>query len=98
MPTYVMLTKLLASTIQPGSSFPDLAHRVAERIKSELPQVKWGSSYAVMGRFDLVDVFEAPDNATAEQVALVIRRESGATTETMPATPWDEFLGIVGKV
>jgi len=51
----------------------------------------------VLGPYDLVDVFEAPDNETASRVALVIRAESGAETSTMAAVPWDEFLKQVGS-
>ncbi|MGQ9523964.1 MAG: GYD domain-containing protein [Armatimonadota bacterium] len=93
MPSYVLLTKLPASLFQPGSSFRDVAKRVADGIKAEFPDVRWVSSYAVLGPYDLVDVFEAPDNETASRVALLIRRESGAETSTMAAVPWDEFIG-----
>jgi len=97
VPSYVLLTKLPASLFQRGGEFREAAKRVADRIKAEFPGVKWVSSYAVLGPYDLVDVFEAPDNETASRVALVIRAESGAETSTMAAVPWDEFLKQVGS-
>lgn len=97
MPSYVLLTKLPASLFQPGTDFREVARRVADGIKAQFPTVKWVSSYAVLGPYDLVDVFEAPDNETASRVALLIRRESGAETATMAAVPWDDFLAQMGS-
>jgi len=37
-------------------------------------------------------VIEAASAADAERAAMIIRSEAHATTETMHATPWDEFL------
>jgi uncharacterized protein with GYD domain len=45
-----------------------------------------------MGRFDVVDIVEAETGADAERAALIIRAEANATTETMHATPWNDFL------
>lgn len=98
MPSYVLMTKLPAGAIKSGSEFKELAKRVGEKIKTSFPQVKWCCSYAVMGPYDVVDVFEAPDNETATKVALIIRQEAGAITETYPAAPWDEFLKSVEQM
>jgi uncharacterized protein with GYD domain len=55
--------------------------------------VRWKESYATLGRFDVVDVVEADDPRDIEKVAMIIRAYGHSTTETLPGTPWKEFLG-----
>ena len=45
-----------------------------------------------MGRFDVVDIVEADSPAEVAKAAMVIRTFGHATTETMHATPWKDFL------
>ena len=69
-----------------------VAKRVSQRIRDECPKARWKDSYALLGRFDVVDIVEAESSADAERAALIIRAEANATTETLHATPWKEFL------
>ncbi len=92
MDTYVILTTLSSKSYRDSDQFRSVAERVAQRIREECPKVKWKESYALMGRFDIVDIVEAEDPSEVEKAALIIRSEADATTETMYATAWDEFL------
>ncbi len=92
METYVILSRLSPSSFKDGEQFRQLAKRVSQRIKDECPKVRWRDSYALMGRFDVVDIVEAERAADAERAALIIRAEANAKTETMHATPWKAFL------
>lgn len=92
METYVILTKLSADSFHDPAEFPQTAHTVAAKIKAQCPDVVWKESYALMGRFDVLDVIEAPSRQMAEQAAMLIRAYGHATTETLAATPWKQFL------
>ncbi len=93
MATYVILSKLSADAMKNPGDFRQLAAAVTQRIKAECPAVRWKDSYALMGRFDVIDVIEAGSAADAEKAAMIIRCDGHARTETMHATPWKEFLG-----
>jgi uncharacterized protein with GYD domain len=92
MATYVILSKLSPQAGEDPGQLRQVAETVAQKIKAECPKVRWQDSYAVMGRFDVVDVVEANDAADVEKAAMIIRAYGHATTETMHATPWKEFL------
>lgn len=94
MPTYVMLTKLSPEALTRPGSVVDLNRQVEERIRRECPGVKWVANYAVLGRCDYLDIFEAPDTESATKVALLVRSFGHATTETWLATPWDRFTEL----
>lgn len=92
MATYVILSKLAADAVGDPGDLKRLAEAVAAKIKQQCPGVRWKDSYALMGRFDVVDIVEADDPAEVERAAMIIRGTAKATTETMHATPWKTFL------
>jgi uncharacterized protein with GYD domain len=48
-----------------------------------------------MGRFDVVDIVEAADPKEVERAAMIIRAKANCSTETLLATPWEEFLAAL---
>jgi uncharacterized protein with GYD domain len=95
MSTYVILSRISSEAFRDPQDFPKLAEAVASKIKSECPGVDWKESYATTGRFDVVDIVEADDLGQVEKAAMIIRAYGHATTETMVATPWKEFLEML---
>ena len=93
MATYVILSKLCARAVEDPAQLPQLAKTVSQRIKTECPKVRWKDSYALMGSYDVVDIVEADTAAEVEKAAMIIRSYGHATTETMHATPWKDFVG-----
>jgi uncharacterized protein with GYD domain len=90
-----MLTRVSPDAVKDPSSLDKLGEQVSEKLNRQCPDVRWVASYAVLGPYDYVDVFEAPDNETAAQVAVIVRSFGHATTETWPATPWERFKELV---
>jgi len=43
----------------------------------------------------VVDIVEAADPKELERAAMIIRAYGHAATETLPTTPWKEFLGTL---
>jgi uncharacterized protein with GYD domain len=90
--TYVILSRVSPEAFSDPAGFRQLARAVAETIKTECPGVTWKASYATLGRFDVIDIVEADDIKQVEKASVVIRSVGHSVTETMAATPWDEFL------
>jgi len=95
MATYVILSKLSHDAASDPKSFADVARTVAEKIKAECPNVNWKESYGTSGRFDVIDIVESPDIGGIQKAVMIIRAYGRATTETMLATPWHEFVSNV---
>lgn len=92
MATFIILSRFSHETTRDIEQLKRSASKVAEVIKADCPGVTWKESYAVLGRFDVVDVVEAADVKEVEKAAMLIRVHGHATTETLLATPWKEFL------
>ena len=92
MATYIILSRLAHDAFRDPKEFRKIANDVATRIKKNCPKVRWKASYGTLGQYDVVDVVESDDLSQVERAALIIRSQGHATTETMIATPWKEFL------
>ncbi len=92
MGTYIILSKLSPEAFADPKDFKQLAVTVSEKVKSECPGVSWKASFSTLGRFDVVDIVRADDVRQVEKAAMIIRAYGHATTETMVATAWTEFL------
>ena len=92
MATYVILSRLSPTAFDDPKDFKKMAKTVADKISKECKGVVWKQSYALLGRFDVVDIVEAADVREVKRAALIIRACGHASTETMPATPWNTFI------
>lgn len=95
MATYIILSRFSPEAFREPKDFKKLAEAVSSKIKADCPGVKWQGSWAVMGRFDVVDVVESNEAKEVERAAMIIRAYGHSTTETLLATPWKEFLGML---
>lgn len=95
MSTFIMLTRLSHQALKSPSSLENLEREVMDRIRAECPQADWQASYAVLGPCDYLDIFKAPDIATATRVATIVRTFGHAETEVWAATEWEQFKELV---
>lgn len=92
MATYVILSRISPEAFRDPKDFKKLADAASAKIKRDCPGVTWKDSYATLGRFDVIDIVESDDLKEVEKAAMIIRAYGHSTTETLPATPWKEFL------
>lgn len=97
MPRYVVLTRVSPESVKAPETLRDLEQQVKKRVSTECPDVTWVDNYAIMGPYDYLDIFDAPDNETAMRVSTIIRSEGNSSTELWPATQWDQFRDQVLK-
>lgn len=95
MSTFVMLTSVAPEVARTPQMLETLEQKAMSHVRAECPDVKWVANYAVLGRYDYLDVFTAPDVATATRVSTIIRSYGGAHTEVWPATEWREFKSML---
>lgn len=92
MAIYVILSKISPDAFEDPKEFRKIASEVASRIRKQCRGVTWKQSFATLGRFDVVDIVESRDPEQVARAALLIRGYGHATTETLPATEWKDFL------
>jgi uncharacterized protein with GYD domain len=90
MPTYIMLTTMTPDGVQTIKNNPQRIREVNTEIEQLGASVK--AQWSTLGRFDFVNVVEAPDEATMARVSLELGSRGTARYETLVAIPIDEFI------
>jgi len=92
MQTYIILTKFAPGAFEAAAAFKKTSTDLTEKLRRECPGVRWKTGFATLGRYDAVDIVEADDPVDVHRAAVLINTEAHASTETMLATPWREYL------
>lgn len=95
MATYIILSRISPEAFSDPYEFKQIAKRVKNKITENCPGVIWKDSYAITGRYDVVDIVESDDPRQIAKVAMIIRSYGHSTTETLEATPWAEFVEML---
>jgi uncharacterized protein with GYD domain len=95
MTSYIILSRISPEAFSDPFEFKKIANNVSMKIKNECPGVVWKASFATQGRFDFVDIVESDDPKQVTKAALIIRSYGHSITETLMATPWNEFLEML---
>ncbi|MBE0429530.1 MAG: GYD domain-containing protein [Thermoleophilia bacterium] len=90
MPVYIALSKL---TEEGSKTLKNNPERIKEVNKDlEGMGVKVLAQYAVLGKYDFVNVLEAPDNDTIVRMSVEIGSRGSVQVQTLPAMPVDQLI------
>jgi uncharacterized protein with GYD domain len=93
MPTFVMLTQLSPEGVQTVKNNPNRIKEVNREVESLGASVK--AQWATLGRFDFVNIVEAPDETTMARVSMELGSRGTARYESLAAIPIDEFIAAL---
>ena len=94
MPTYVLMTKLSTRTTAEEGSRRARGKDWKEKVERLCPGLKWTAHYALLGTYDFMDIYEAPDDETAFKVSMLSRAEGASSAESWPAIGYGQFLEL----
>jgi uncharacterized protein with GYD domain len=96
MATFVMLasyTEQGIKTIQDTLKRTDNVKTMAEKIGVTMKETYW-----VLGPYDVVAVFDAPDDATMTAFALSVAKLGNVKTQTLRAFSAADMKGVLDKI
>ena len=93
MPVYITLMKFTSQGMGGIPAWRDRVEEAERAIQSRGGQLL--DAYVTLGRFDVVEVFEAPDDETAYQILIEVAKHGQVTTETLRAFTREEAERIV---
>ena len=96
MPTYVMLARWTDQGIRAINENP----RRVDAAKKELQEMggQFRALYLTMGEYDLVGIYDAPDDAVAARFTLLLGKHGNVRTSSMKAFPEEAFRQIIASL
>jgi len=95
MSVFILMTRLGPGTLNDAEGRRATGKEWLKRVKQACPQVKFIAHYALLGQYDFMDIYEAPDLETAHRVSMISRSAGAITAESWPALPYDRFLQVI---
>jgi uncharacterized protein with GYD domain len=96
MPTYVMLANWTDQGMQTIGDSPkrvDAAKKIMEEMGGQFRSV-----YMMMGAYDLLMIYDAPDDAVAARFTLMLGKLGNVRTTSLKAFPEEAFRQIVNSI
>jgi len=94
MSTYILLTKLSSQSLGDPQKRENVGREWFETVKAKCPEVKWIDHYALLGPFDFMDIYEAPNEEVAARVSMITMAKGAVKAESWTAVPYRRFLEI----
>ena len=63
-----------------------------------MKQVKFLHHYALLGKYDFLDICEAPDEETAAKVSLISLSNGAFQSESLVAIPYAKFVELTKEI
>jgi uncharacterized protein with GYD domain len=98
MTTFVLLSKVAAENIKRVKNLSAMDKAFDHRLKEQCPEVKRIASYALLGSYDFMHIFESPDAVNAAKVALLANEFGAGSTQTLTAIPFGEFTKLLKEI
>ena len=98
MQTFILLTKLTPELTQRIKDRSTIGGSWLELLKEKCPDVKFIAHYALLGQYDFLDIYEAPNVNTAAKVSMISQANGALKAESLPAIPYKDFLELVKEI
>ena len=98
MATYVLLTKLSPASIGSSKTRENIGREWFEAVKQKCPDIKWLEHFALLGAYDFMDIYEAPNEEVAIKVSMITMSHGAVSAESMPAIPYKKYLEIIKEL
>ncbi|NWF51073.1 MAG: GYD domain-containing protein [Ignavibacteriaceae bacterium] len=98
MKTFILLTKLSAEASKQMTNRGEMGRDWLEKVKQKCPEVKFISHYALLGQYDFLDIYEAPDEESAAKVSMISLANGAFQAQSLTAIPYKRFVELTEEV
>lgn len=98
MQTFILMTKLSPDVGKKIKSRGKLGRAWITQVHDKCPEVKFVAHYALLGPWDFMDIYEAPDQESAAKVAMISLSNGAFSAETWNAIQYRRFVELTDTV
>lgn len=98
MATFVLMTKHSPKSMHDAEDRKKMGKEWLHKVRKTCPEVKWIAHYAILGPYDFMDIYEAPDIDTAHKISLISRSEGALEAESWEALEYTDYLKVLQEI
>jgi uncharacterized protein with GYD domain len=98
MRTFMLMTKLSPEVSSRVKDRAQIGRKWLNEVKKKCPEVKFKAHYALLGPYDFVDIYEAPDVESAAKVSMISMANGATQAESWAAIPYKRFLKLTEQI
>ena len=98
MRTFILMTKLSPEEGKKMKQRAQVGRAWLERVKEKCPEVKFIAHYALLGGFDFMDIYEAPNEETAAKVSMISLANGAFEAQSWTAIPYKRFVELTEEI
>ena len=98
MSTFVLMTKLTPEVTKEVKHREQMGKIWMKKVNEKVPDIKWIAHYALLGPYDFMDIFEAPDEESAAKVSMITLASGAIQAESWVAFPYSRFLELADEI
>jgi uncharacterized protein with GYD domain len=98
MQTYVLMTKLGPEAGKMMKKRAKAGQAWMKQVKKACPKVKFIGHWAVLGDFDFISVYEAPDSDTAAKVSMISLANGASQAQSWTAIEYKRFVKLAEEI
>ncbi len=98
MQTFFLMTKLAPEVTKRIKDRESLGRAWMSQVKEKCPEVKFVSHYGMLGPYDFIDIFEAPDVDSAAKVSMISLANGAVTAESWVAIPYKRIIELANEI
>jgi uncharacterized protein with GYD domain len=96
--TYILMTKLAPEISKQVKDRSQLGRAWLDQVKEKCPEVKFLHHFALLGPYDFLDIYEAPDAETAAKVSLISQANGAFQAQSWTAIPYRRFVELTETI
>ena len=98
MATFMLMTKLSPDITAKMKDRAAIGRAWLDTVKQKCPEVKFIAHYGLLGPFDFVDIYEAPDAETAAKVSMISLANGALQAESWIAIPYKKIVELADEI
>lgn len=98
MQKFILLTKLSPDLASQMKNREKIGRSWLEQVKEKCPEVNFIDHYAILGQYDFLDIYEAPNIEVATKVSMISRQHGAIHAESLAAIPYKRFLDLADEI
>ncbi len=98
MATFMLMTKLSPDVTAKMKNRAAIGREWLDQVKDKCPEVKFIAHYGLLGPYDFVDIYEAPDAETAAKVSMISLANGALQAESWMAIPYKKIVELASEI